>query len=49
VCYFPEYCIKYAKPEDAGTAPKENPSDEELSEDEKYASSDEGMLGEADP
>lgn len=48
VCNCPEYCEKYAKPEDAGAVPEEKSSDEELSEDE-YASSDEAMVGEADP
>lgn len=42
-----EYCEKYAKPEDIGTAQEEESSDEELSEDE-YASSDE-VAGKADP
>lgn len=44
---FPEYCQKYAKPEDAGVAPDEKSSDEELTEDE-YASSDEEVAGKAD-
>lgn len=43
-----EYCLKYAKPEDAGAIPEENSSDEELSEDE-YESSDEAVLGPVDP
>ncbi|CAL5433126.1 unnamed protein product [Camellia sinensis] len=43
-----EYCEKYAKPEDAGAAPEEKSSDEELTEDE-YASSDDAVAGEADP
>lgn len=47
VCH-PEYCEKYAKPEDAGAAPEEKSSDEEMSEDE-YDSSDEAMVGPVDP
>ncbi|GKV23144.1 hypothetical protein SLE2022_087860 [Rubroshorea leprosula] len=43
-----EYCEKYAKPEDVGTAGKEESSDEELSEDE-YASDDEAIPGNPDP
>lgn len=43
-----EYCEKYAKPEDAGAAPEEKSSDEELSEDD-YGSSDEEVAGKADP
>ncbi|PSS11391.1 Ubiquitin-conjugating enzyme like [Actinidia chinensis var. chinensis] len=43
-----EYCEKYAKPEDAGAAPEEESSDEELSEDGD-ASGDDGVAGEADP
>ncbi|XP_047976206.1 ubiquitin-conjugating enzyme E2 4-like [Salvia hispanica] len=43
-----EYCEKYAKPTDAGVAPDEKSSDEELTEDE-YASSDEEIAGKADP
>lgn len=45
---FSEYCEKYAKPTDAGVAPDEKSSDEELTEDE-YASSDEEVAGKADP
>ncbi|XP_042947199.1 ubiquitin-conjugating enzyme E2-23 kDa-like isoform X3 [Carya illinoinensis] len=44
---FTEYCERYAKPEDVGTAQEDNSSDEELSED-GYASSDEAIAGEAD-
>jgi len=44
----PEYCEKYAKPEDAGAPPEDQSSDEELSEDE-YDSSDEGVVGKPDP
>ena len=44
----PEYCEKYAKPEDIGAAPEEKSSDEELSEDE-YESLDDEMAGQADP
>ncbi|KAG6784786.1 hypothetical protein POTOM_010495 [Populus tomentosa] len=44
----PEYCEKYAKPEDIGAAPEEESSDEELSEDE-YESLDDEMAGQADP
>ncbi|KAG6427158.1 hypothetical protein SASPL_111398 [Salvia splendens] len=43
-----EYCLKYAKPEDAGAIPEEKSSDEELTEDE-YESSDEVVLGPVDP
>ena len=46
--YQPEYCEKYAKPEDIGAAPEEKSSDEELSEDE-YESLDDEMAGQADP
>lgn len=46
---FPEFCEKYAKPEDIGGATEEKSSDdEELSEDE-YASSDEAVAGQPDP
>ncbi|KAF8380200.1 hypothetical protein HHK36_027682 [Tetracentron sinense] len=44
----PEYCEKYAKPEDCGAAAEEKSSDEEMSEDD-YASSDEAVAGQADP
>lgn len=44
----PEYCQKYAKPEDVGAVPEEKSSDEELSEDE-YDSSDEAVVGTVDP
>ncbi|XP_051129196.1 ubiquitin-conjugating enzyme E2-23 kDa-like isoform X2 [Andrographis paniculata] len=45
-----EHCKRYAKPEDAGVAPEENSSDEEVSEDEYAASSsDEEVAGKADP
>ncbi|KAL7002479.1 Ubiquitin-conjugating enzyme E2 4 [Sarracenia purpurea var. burkii] len=45
----PEFCEKYAKPEDVGAGPEENSSDdEELSEGE-YESSDEAMVGPVDP
>ncbi|KAB1214346.1 Ubiquitin-conjugating enzyme E2 5 [Morella rubra] len=43
-----EYCEKYAKPEDIGAAPEDKSSDEELSEDESD-SSDEQVVGKADP
>ncbi|KAM7276622.1 hypothetical protein ACFE04_018488 [Oxalis oulophora] len=43
-----EYCERYAKPEHIGSAPEENSSDEELSEAESD-SSDDGMVGQADP
>ncbi|KAB5527113.1 hypothetical protein DKX38_020960 [Salix brachista] len=46
--YQPEYCEKYAKPEDIGAAPEDKSSDEELSEDE-YESLDDEMAGPADP
>lgn len=46
--FLSEYCEKYAKPTDAGVAPDEKSSDEELTEDE-YASSDEEIAGKADP
>ncbi|KAK1364330.1 Ubiquitin-conjugating enzyme E2 5 [Heracleum sosnowskyi] len=42
-----EYCNEYAKVEDAGEAPEESSSDEELSDTESY-SSDEGMTGPVD-
>lgn len=46
---FSEYCEKYAKAEDAGEAPEENSSDDEMSEAE-YDSSDEVMAaGPVDP
>jgi len=43
-----EYCEKYAKPEDIGAVTEEKSSDEEMSEDE-YDSSDEQVVGKADP
>lgn len=43
-----EFCEKYAKATDAGIAPEEKSSDDEVSEDE-YASSDEEIAGKADP
>ncbi|KAL3829681.1 hypothetical protein ACJIZ3_018483 [Penstemon smallii] len=43
-----EYCLKYAKPEDVGAAPEEESSDDEMSEDE-YDSSDDAVVGKADP
>ena len=46
VLNFPEYCEKYAKPEDAWDAPEVESSDEELSEDGD-ASGDDGVAGEA--
>lgn len=45
--HYPEYCQKYAKPEDIGAVPEEKSSDEELSEDE-CDSSDEEVAGPAD-
>jgi ubiquitin-conjugating enzyme E2 H len=45
---FPEYCEKYAKPEDIGARPEEKSSDEELSEDD-YNSDDDQVAGKADP
>ncbi len=44
-----EYCEKYAKPEDIGAATEEKSSDEELSDEEDYASSDEAVPGHPDP
>lgn len=44
----PEYCQKYAKPEDVGAVPEEESSEEELSEDE-CDSSDEQVAGAVDP
>lgn len=44
-----EYCERYAKPEDVGAAPEEQSSDEEPSEEEYDASSDEGVVGKPDP
>lgn len=46
---FIEYCEKYAKPEDAGAAPEEKSSDEELSEDDYGSSDDQEVAGKADP
>lgn len=48
LAYQPEYCEKYAKPEDIGAAPEDETSDEEPSEDE-YEFHDEEMAGQADP
>lgn len=46
---YPEYCQKYAKPEDVGAgAPEEKSSDEELSEAE-YDSADDAVAGPVDP
>lgn len=46
---FSEYCEKYAKAEDAGEAPEENSSNDEMSEVE-YDSGDEVMAaGPVDP
>lgn len=47
--HFPEYCHKYAKAEDVAAAAEEKSSDEELSEDDYGASSDEGKADQADP
>lgn len=44
-----EYCNKYAKAEDVAAATEEKSSDEELSEDDYGASSDEGKADQADP
>lgn len=49
--FFPEYCEKYAKPEDIGAAQEDDrSSEEELSED-GYASSDgdDEVAGKVDP
>lgn len=46
--HYPEYCKKYAKPEDIGASPEDESSEEELSEDE-YDSSDEQVVGKPDP
>ncbi|KAK6117059.1 hypothetical protein DH2020_049202 [Rehmannia glutinosa] len=43
-----EYCEKYAKPEDAGVAPEQKSSDDEVTEDED-TSSDEDVAGKSDP
>lgn len=43
----PEYCERYAKPGDTGAPTEDNPSDEELTE-EEY-SDDETMAGKPDP
>ncbi|GER45232.1 ubiquitin-conjugating enzyme h [Striga asiatica] len=43
-----EYCQKYAKPEDIGAPEEEKSSDDEMSENE-YDSSDEAIVGKADP
>ncbi|RVW47043.1 hypothetical protein CK203_012867 [Vitis vinifera] len=45
----PEYCEKYAKPEDVGAAPEEKSSDEEELSEDDYDSSDEAVAGQADP
>ncbi|RYR66610.1 hypothetical protein Ahy_A03g012638 isoform D [Arachis hypogaea] len=44
-----EYCEKYAKPEDIGATQEENSSDDELSEEEYDASTDDAIAGEPDP
>lgn len=44
-----EYCEKYAKPEDIGATTEEKSSDEELSDEEAYASSDEAVPGHLEP
>lgn len=48
----PEYCQKYAKPEDVGATPDENMSmsedDDEMSQDE-YDSADDAVAGPVDP
>lgn len=48
----PEYCQKYAKPEDVGETPDENMSmsedDDEMSQDE-YDSADDAVAGPVDP
>lgn len=46
--FAPEYCEKYAKPEDVGAPPEDKSSDGELSEDE-YDSSDDAVVGKPDP
>ncbi|KAK6130018.1 hypothetical protein DH2020_036240 [Rehmannia glutinosa] len=43
-----EYCEKYAKPEDAGVAPEQKSSDDEVTENED-SSSDEDVAGKSDP
>lgn len=43
----PEYCEKYAKPEEVGAPSDDKSSEEELSEDE-YDSSDETVVGKPD-
>lgn len=48
-CLFPEYCQRYAKPEDVGNDSDGKSSDEELSEDNEYDSSDEQVVGKPDP
>lgn len=45
----PEYCQRYAKPEDVGNDSDGKSSDEELSEDNEYDSSDEQVVGKPDP
>jgi ubiquitin-conjugating enzyme E2 H len=45
----PEYCEKYAKPEDAGLPEELKSSDEELSEEEEDDASDDGIVGKPDP
>lgn len=47
--WHPEYCEKYAKPEDIGAALEEKSSDEEMSEVEYDDSSEGAVVGQADP
>ncbi len=44
-----EYCEKYAKPEDVGAVPEEDPSDEELSENESDSGDEDMTAGPVDP
>ncbi|KAI4311757.1 hypothetical protein MLD38_036629 [Melastoma candidum] len=44
-----EYCEKYAKPEDVGAAEEGKSTDEEELSEDDYASSDEEVVGKADP
>jgi len=44
-----EYCEKYAKPEDIGAVEDPDSSEDELSEEDSYASSDDAIVGQPDP
>lgn len=44
-----EYCERYAKKENIGNSTAEDESDEDITEDEGNASSDDDIAGHADP